>query len=266
MKIYRDPYEKLNIQSVVALGCFDGVHTGHANVISRAVALARARGVRALVWCFSEPPKNAYLPTPIALITDLDEKARQIRRLGADILVCPDFTKEIARLSCEEFVSGLLCECAGAVHVVCGHNYTFGQGGRGKVDTLRALCEPLGIGVSVVEDVTLDGIKVSSSLIREAVSAGSCTYAARLLGRDHSLLCTKCEDGRYTFSHKLLCVPEGSYRVRVSAGAKKSETAAIVTQEGDGYRIRLEDECEAQECRIYFLTNRQKPSRNTNDM
>lgn len=258
MKIYRDPYEKLNIQSVVALGCFDGVHTAHAKVISSAIGIARARGCKALVWCFSEPPKNAYLPKPVPLITDVDEKARQIRRLGADLLVCPDFTKEIAGLSCEEFVSRLLCECAGAVHVVCGQNYTFGQGGHGNVDTLRALCEPLGIGVSVVEDVTLDGVKISSSLIREAIRSGGCLYAARLLGRDYCIPGSRCKDASYTLSPKLLCVPEGKYGVRVSAGAKKTESTAIVTQEGDGYHIRLEGEYDVDECRIYFLTNRQK--------
>lgn len=258
MKIYRDPYEKLNIQSVVALGCFDGVHTAHAKVISSAVDIARARGCKALVWCFSEPPKNAYLPKPVPLITDFDEKARQIRRLGADLLVSPDFTEEIASLCCEEFLSRLLCECAGAVHVVCGQNYTFGQGGRGNVDTLRALCEPLGIGVSVVEDVTLDGVKISSSLIREAISSGGCQYAARLLGRDFCVLGNRCEDGSFSLSPKLLCPPDGEYGVRVSAGAKKTETTAIITQEDGSYRIRLKNEPDTEECRIYFLTNRQK--------
>lgn len=266
MKIFRDAYEKLNIQSVVALGCFDGVHAGHENVIGAAVRLAQERGCKAVVWCFYEPPKNAYLPEPVRLITDAEEKARRIRKLGADILVMPDFTPRIASLSCEEFVSEVLCECAGATAVVCGRNYTFGQGGRGDTRTLRALCEPLGITVSVVEDVTLDGVKISSSLIREALSVGSCRYAARLLGRDFGVTATRVGGEALFIPKKYLCPPDGEYGVRVSAKSKKYETTATVTATEEGSTVTLGRDTDECECRVYFLTDRKRSNRNRKDI
>lgn len=266
MKTYRDPYIKLDMPTVVALGCFDGVHVAHACVIGEAVRIARERGAAACVWCFSEPPKNAYIPTPVPLITDGEEKARQIRRLGADILISPDFMPDIASLSPEEFVCKLLFECAGATHLVCGANYTFGRGGEGKVDTLCRLCEGLGIGVSVVDDVTVDSVKVSSTLIREAVTSGQCSYAARLLGRDFCVLARRDSQGELFISQKLLCVPEGEYEVSASAKNKKYLTRASVSRIHGGSRITLETDDDAQEYRIHFLSNRQRPKKTGREM
>lgn len=266
MNTYRDPMTKLNTPTVVALGCFDGVHVAHAHVIGEAVRVARERGLAACVWCFSEPPKNAYLQTPVPLISDGEQKARQIRRLGADILISPDFTPDIAALSPSDFVNRLLYECACATHLVCGGNYTFGRRGEGNVDTLRELCEVLGIGVSVVDDVRVDGVKVSSSLVREAVAAGQCTYAARLLGRDFCVVVRRDAQGELFLPHKLLCAPEGEYGVRVSANNKKYLTSATVSRIHGGSRIILEDDIDAQEYRVCFLTNRQRPKKKTGDM
>jgi len=188
MRTIKDPYTKLNTETVVALGCFDGVHIAHARVIGEAVRIARERGCAAAVWCFSEPPKNFYLKEPVPLICNGEEKARLIRTLGADILITPDFDRDISALTPEVFVKKLLCECAGAVHLVCGKNYTFGAGGHGDVSLMRRICEESSVGLSVIDDVTLDGACVSSSLVREAVQSGQCVYASKLLGRGFSVI------------------------------------------------------------------------------
>ena len=258
MKTYRDPYIKLDTPTVVALGCFDGVHVAHARVIGEAVRVARERGAAACVWCFSEPPKNAYIPTPVPLITDGDEKARQIRRLGADILISPDFTPDIAALSPEEFVCRLLFECAHATHLVCGSNYTFGRGGEGRVDTLRHLCDRLGIGVSVVDDVTLDSVKVSSTLIREAVSAGQCAYAARLLGRSFTVTARRDEHDCFWVDGRYLCAPDGEYSAELSYNGIKKPTDIIISTTPSGYRLSSPDMPECECVRIHFISNRRK--------
>ena len=214
MKIYRDAYEKLNTRTTVALGCFDGVHTAHASVIRRAVEAARENGTRALVWCFAEPPKNAFLPTPVPLITGLCEKTRLIEALGADILVCPDFTREIAGVGAREFVRDILCGCAGAVHLVSGRNYSFGRGGEGNCELLSRISGELGIEYTIVEDVTADGIVVSSSEIRRAVGEGELESAARLLGRSFSLTLER-KDGSFLADPGHLAPPDGKYRVRL---------------------------------------------------
>ncbi|MBQ2863442.1 MAG: hypothetical protein IJE84_04630 [Clostridia bacterium] len=256
MRICRDPYIKQNGPAVIALGCFDGVHTAHAAVIRRAVSRARELGVSAAVWCFSEPPKNAYLSTPVPLVTTFEEKARQIRRLGVDLLITPFFTPEIAALTPEQFVRELLCECAGAVHLVCGKNYSFGAGGRGDIALLSELCQPLGIEVTVIEDVRVDGVAVSSTLVREAVSAGQCEYAARLLGRDFCISAVRGKDGGYLVPSKYLCVPEGEYAAELLVGVRKRQTAARFTSGEGGMRVRVECGCEAPEIRLTLRSGR----------
>ena len=94
--------------SVVALGCFDGVHLGHASVIRRAVELAKELDAPCIVFTFDEPPKNLFLTEPTPLITSADKKAELISSLGVDTLVTVPFTKEIAELSPEEFAERIL--------------------------------------------------------------------------------------------------------------------------------------------------------------
>ena len=214
MQVYRDPYVKLNTPTVIALGCFDGVHTAHSAVIREAVTVARRIGASPCVWCFSEPPRNAFSPVPVPLITSVEEKIRLIRELGVEMIVCPDFTPEIARVSAREFVEKLLCSCAGGVHLVSGSNYSFGAGGEGDSRLLGALCAELGIGYTVVEDVTVDGVGVSSSEVRSSVAEGRCAFASRLLGRAFSAEFT-LTDGEYTADPRHLVPAEGEYDARI---------------------------------------------------
>lgn len=246
MRVIKDPYTKLNSDSVVALGCFDGVHAGHASVIGEAVRIARERGCLAAVWCFSEPPKNFYLKVPVPLICGAEEKARLVRTLGADVLITPDFDSVISAVTAEDFVKELLCECAGAVHLVCGRDYTFGAGGSGNTVELRRICDELSVGLSVIEDVTVEGAGVSSSLVREAVSSGQCVYAAKLLGRDFSMVFSNEEslDGedcrRLFLPAKYLSVPSGKYNVSVSYSGYRKKCAATVEKTDEGTFVTLD--------------------------
>ena len=241
MKITRDAYEKLNTPTTVALGCFDGVHIAHARVISEAVEEARKNGTRALVWCFAEPPKNTFLPTPVPLITGIEEKARLIEALGADILVCPDFTREIAGVSAREFVREILCSAAGAVHLVSGRNYSFGRGGEGNFALLSEICAELGIRYTVVEDISVDGVGVSSTEIRHAVSEGRLECAAKFLGRSFSLSLERDESAPdlYLTDKKHLTPPTGEYVCRYRNGIDTYELTALVTKEADRTTVAL---------------------------
>ncbi len=267
MKIIKDPAQKLNIKTVVALGCFDGVHTAHAKVISEAVRIAREKGLCSVIWCFSEPPKNAYLKEPVPLICDGAEKARLIRILGADVLIEPDFTREISRISPEDFVKSMLFENAGAVHLVCGRDYTFGAGGVGDTLLLSKLCRELGMELSVVDDVRVDGVNVSSTLVRDAVSNGQCIYAAKLLGRNFSLCFDEDEDneplscGRSLFSidKKQLCPCESDYGVEVYCGGYKKKCIAKITYAEQGRMLTLDTHIDISgRVRIEFYTNKNK--------
>ena len=118
--------------SVVALGCFDGVHLGHASVIRRAVEIAKKLSLPCIVFTFDEPPKSLFSSVPTPLITSPEKKTKLISELGADILVSVPFTMDIARLSPIEFAKKILEHNLNASHIVCGADYTFGSMAKGN--------------------------------------------------------------------------------------------------------------------------------------
>ena len=257
MKIYRDPYTKLNIPTVVALGCFDGVHAAHAAVIREAVRIARERGITPALWCFSEPPKNAYLASPVPLICNERDKAGYIESLGIEIMVTPDFTPSISSVTARDFIRVLLCEYAGAVCLVCGRNYTFGSGGKGDTRMLESLCDEMGISLCVLDDVLSDGEKVSSTLIREAIGEGKCTLAARLLGRTFSVSAKRTDNGVYTVPKKYLAPTDGRYAVRIDEEDTTSDAVVTLTHTPEGCVIYTGAHSQASEIKIRFTSDRE---------
>ena len=173
--------------TVVALGCFDGVHAAHRKIISTATKIAKELSAESLAWTFELPPKNFFSPDSVPIITDINEKRELIEKLSVDKLICVGFDKEIFEMSPVEFFNEILLKRLKVIHIVCGFNYTFGHMGEGDVALLRRLCENAGIGLSVVEQVSINGVPVSSSAIRSALSNGDPESAAALLGHYFSL-------------------------------------------------------------------------------
>ena len=187
MKIYSSVNHSSRSDCVVALGCFDGVHIGHAKVISTAREIADHLGCACAVWTFDEPPRNYFIKNGVPLITDQKEKEELIRSLGVDKLISVPFTRETARISAEDFFENILVNRLRAVHIVCGFNYTFGAQGLGNEKMLEKLCKEKGIGFTIVPAVSISGVTASSSAIRDALTEGDTELAMSLLGRPHSI-------------------------------------------------------------------------------
>ena len=190
MILYNDYTHAVSAPSVVALGCFDGVHIGHRAVIEEAVRIAKESGLSSTVWTFSEPPKNFFAPGSVQVLTDKAEKCRRIAELGVDVMFCVDFTEQIASLSPEEFFSEIVIKKLNAKHVVCGFNYTFGAKSAGNAELLSELCERHGIALTALEPVTLGGVSVSSSLIRSLITSGDVERAREYLGYPYTITST----------------------------------------------------------------------------
>ena len=187
MILYNDKSYTAKAPSVVALGCFDGVHKGHRAVIERAIAQAKELELSSAVWTFSEPSKNFFTPGAIPLITSKEEKCKLIEALGVDLVLCLDFDESIANLSPEEFFNDILVGRLSAAHIVCGFNYSFGSKGAGNTELLSKLCEEAGIGLTVLPAVLMEGIDVSSSLIRGFIESGELEQAEKYLGYPFSI-------------------------------------------------------------------------------
>jgi len=187
MNTYTSAEYTSEVKNVIALGCFDGIHIGHQKVISTAVKLAQANSVSSLVWTFEMSPKNHFQPNSVPMLTDLEEKEEIVSSLAVDTLVCVKFT-DISELSPKQFFVDILVNKLKATHIVCGFNYNFGKNAEGNIDLLEKLCKAHDIGMTVIDPVSIDGITVSSSKIRELLFDGKASYAAKLLGHPYSIL------------------------------------------------------------------------------
>lgn len=174
--------------SVIALGNFDGFHAGHQAVVGRAVTMAREAGVPALVATFDPHPVRHFRPdAPPFRLTTLEQRERLFAAAGADAMLVFEFGAELAALTAEEFVTQRLVDLIGASGVVTGEDFTFGRGRGGNVAVLAELGKVHGLRTEAVCAIAEDGDPVSSSRIREALQAGDCETATRLLTRPFAI-------------------------------------------------------------------------------
>lgn len=171
--------------TVVTLGNFDGVHRGHAAVLERVVAEARARHARSCAITFEPHPLEVLHPERAPKrITDLEERIRLIEETGVDVLVVLPFDRELAAQTPEEFVRSCFVDGLNACAVIVGNDTRFGVKNSGDIATLRTLGEQFGFDVLTLDDVG-PGVRWSSTQIRGLLSDGRVDEAADALARGH---------------------------------------------------------------------------------
>ena len=169
---------------VVALGNFDGFHLGHQAVVGRAVARGHHERRPVIVATFDPHPVRHFKPDiPPFRLTSLAQRESLFAHAGADAMLVFNFNASLAATRAEDFVSQLLGRQIAAAGVVTGDDFTFGQGRGGNVEVLKRLGLKVGIAAEAVAPVLLDGERISSGLIREALAAGDPGTATRLLSR-----------------------------------------------------------------------------------
>jgi len=181
---HRDPMPEALRGAIVALGNFDGFHLGHQHVVREAVEWARKEGRPAIVATFDPHPVRHFAPhVPPFRLTTLEQRHELFREAGADAMLVFEFDDDLAAMSAEAFVRDLLGIHVGAAGVVTGEDFTFGKGRGGNVTVLRDVGATCGVAARAIAPVTEGGQVVSSSRIRDALKAGECDTAARLLTR-----------------------------------------------------------------------------------
>ncbi len=169
---------------VVAIGNFDGVHRGHRAVLDRALELAEARGVPALVLTFEPHPRSVFRPdTPVFRLTPAPLKARILEAIGFRSVIEYPFDREFSQRSAEEFVQSILIDWLHASAVVTGFDFHFGKGREGGPAFLMEAGKRHGFDVTLVDAFRDEGADVvSSSRIRSLLREGDVAGAAGLLG------------------------------------------------------------------------------------
>ncbi|HXQ63629.1 MAG TPA: bifunctional riboflavin kinase/FAD synthetase [Steroidobacteraceae bacterium] len=170
--------------AAVAIGNFDGVHLGHQALVRAVRERAAASGARPVVLTFDPHPREFFDPAgaPPRLMRVV-EKCMALAALGVERLVIVRFDARLQQQSAEEFIRRMLVESLGARHVVVGEGFRFGCRRDGTVATLRDAGAVYGFEVVTIPSVELDGARVSSTRVREALATGDLATAGRLLGR-----------------------------------------------------------------------------------
>ncbi|WP_395773923.1 bifunctional riboflavin kinase/FAD synthetase [Agrobacterium pusense] len=180
----KEPLPEALRGGVVAIGNFDGVHRGHRAVLDRALELAEARGVPALVLTFEPHPRSVFRPdTPVFRLTPAPLKARILEAIGFRSVIEYPFDREFSQRSAEEFVQSILIDWLQASAVVTGFDFHFGKGREGGPAFLMEAGKRHGFDVTLVDAFRDEGADVvSSSRIRSLLREGDVAGAAGLLG------------------------------------------------------------------------------------
>ncbi len=183
-------------QRILALGFFDGVHEGHATLLRRCRERAEETGAEAAVLTFDVHPDTLVSGQTVSLINSPEDRRELIRRLfGIESVLQLHFDRALMQMPWQDFLRWIREEY-GAVHLICGHDFTFGWRGEGNPLRLREYCEREGLGWDVMPEVRLDGAAVSSTRIRTLLGEGRLGEANRLLGHPHVLTGEVCH-GRH---------------------------------------------------------------------
>jgi len=176
------------VSPVLAMGTMDGVHLGHQEILRRTRARAAASGGTPAALTFARHPLEVVRPDQAPpLITPLPVKLALLSRLGMAAVVVIHFSPAVAGMEAEEFVQQVLAEGLRVAGVCVGYDFGFGKGRRGSADLLRTLAPSSGFWLEVVPPVSVDGLVVSSRMIRALLAEGRVEEAQRFLGRPFCL-------------------------------------------------------------------------------
>ena len=171
-------------KQVIALGFFDGIHLGHQALLRRTVERAEALSMEPAVFTFDRSPKEFVTGQPVPLLTTPEDRTRIIAALFPihNVIVAP-FDRAMMTMPWQDFVV-MLWEKYNAGWLVAGHDFRFGHKNQGNPQLLQEKAEELGMGCDIIPAVTLDGVTVSSTIIRKLLEEGDMATARRFLGHD----------------------------------------------------------------------------------
>ena len=173
-------------RAVVAIGVFDGVHLGHAELLRTAVQRAKELNVDAVAVTFDRDPEQVVVPDKhVPQLLTLDEKLTYMSDLEIDAILVVPFDVQIAEMTPEHFIEDVLLGTLDPVEIVVGEDFRFGQHAKGNVELLAGIGPAQGFTVLPLELLHEGDEPVTATRIRTIIAAGNVTEATSLLGRSH---------------------------------------------------------------------------------
>jgi riboflavin kinase/FMN adenylyltransferase len=182
------PYAELERGSVVTIGTFDGLHLGHQQLLDSVVSSARDNGMPSIVMSFEPMPKEYFAAErPPARLMRFGEKFEELASRGIDIFYCPCFAQPMRNISAADFIRRILIHGLDTRHLVVGDDFHFARRREGSIEELCGASAALGYEVEQLPSVIVNGERVSSTIIREALASGDLQRATALLGRPYRM-------------------------------------------------------------------------------
>ena len=176
-----------NKPSVVSIGNYDGVHLGHQHVIKTLLAKSKELKAPSTVVTFEPLVREFFQPDAIMRLTSIEDRAKYLFELGVDQVLCIDFTKAFAALAPVDFVESVLIDGLGVKYLCVGDDFRFGKDRAGDFNFLEQLGKQRDFEVTAHETFTLDGLRVSSGRVRDAILASDFELAENLMGRSFTV-------------------------------------------------------------------------------
>ena len=182
---------------VATIGNFDGVHLGHVEIIERLAAQSRLLGMPSVVILFEPQPTEFFGAEGVpARLSRFREKFRSLERLGVDRVLLLKFNENLSRYTSRMFVEEVLVQMLGIRSLVVGDDFRFGKKRDGNSKVLAELAVRHNFNIIEMEPFIVTGNRVSSTLIRQALSEGDFNWAEQMLGRPYAM------EGRVVHGHK----------------------------------------------------------------
>lgn|GEM_PF-614220 len=180
---YLDTLPYSHQSRAVALGFFDGIHTGHEAIIRKCVKTAALNGIKSTVMTFINFDRDQR-----GCLTTIEERREILSSFGVDELLVLDFS-EISDMESEDFLSTIIRMKLSSGFVFAGSDYRFGAKAKGDVSALRKFCEENAIECEIFDDMNFGdtGRRISSTWLKEALEEGDAgLYASLCSGRPFS--------------------------------------------------------------------------------
>lgn len=189
MKVHKGMPARHLKNPVISIGIFDGVHRGHAAIFERVRRKAKEINGESVIVTFWPHPRHVLGKNSdqLKLLTGLEEKKNLIRGHGIDNMVVIPFTNDFSRLSPCSFVTQYLVNRVGISHLVFGFDHHFGHNREGNFENLKSCAHKYGFTLEKLDPVLDKDLRISSSVIREALSRGDVKLASRLLDYQYSM-------------------------------------------------------------------------------
>jgi riboflavin kinase/FMN adenylyltransferase len=173
-----------DVNSIVTVGVFDGVHIAHSEILKRMKKEKEITGSRTVVVTFDPHPQEILKPgEKFQILTTIDERIELLSEYEPDVVLVVNFTPDFANITAEEFCREIMMGKIGLRKVIVGYNHAFGRNREGNPERLMEFAQKYDFEVELLPQFVVEGVPVSSSKIRSILNEGNVKLASKLLGR-----------------------------------------------------------------------------------